>query len=196
MQRRKFLSVTTAAVSTAAVSTAAVSTGAAGVLGAEASPLTRDKKGFIVKSGEARSGVHTPFQGVNPNDVKISGKDTDGQMAVFEYIGTQKVGPPLHVHYKQDEVFYVVEGEYRFQLGTEQSILKAGDTIFLPRNIPHTWIQLTDSGKLIYMLNPAGQLEEFFVKLSSLQGPPTPADLDKLMLAHEMKNVGPPLTLG
>lgn len=181
MQRRKFLSVSTAVV---------------GVLGANASPYTSDKKGFIVKAGEARSGVHTPFQGVNPNDVKISGKDTDGQLAVFEYIGVQKVGPALHVHFHQDEVFYVVEGEFRFQLGTEKSILKAGDTIFLPRTIPHTWIQLSDRGKLIYLLQPAGQLEEFFVKMSTLKGPPTQAELDTIMSAHGMKNVGPPLSLG
>jgi hypothetical protein len=73
--------------------------------------------------------------------------------------------------------------------------LKAGDTIFLPRNIPHTWIQLSERGKLIYTLQPAGQLEEFFVKLSSPQGPPTQAELDEIMLAHNMKNVGPPLSL-
>lgn len=190
MQRRKFLSVSTAAVSTVAVSTAAVS-----ALGANAAPQTADKKGFTVKAGEARSGVHTPFQGVNPNDVKISGKDTDGQLAVFEYIGTQKVGPGLHIHFHQDEIFYVVEGEYRFQLGNEKSILKAGDTIFLPRNIPHTWIQLSDRGKLIYTLQPAGQLEAFFVKLSSLKGAPTEEELQQISLAHGMKNVGPPLSL-
>lgn len=184
MQRRKFLTDATIA------STIAVT-----ALSANASPKIADKKGFIVKAGEARSGVHTPFQGVNPNDVKISGKDTDGQLAVFEYIGTQKVGPGLHVHFHQDEVFHVIEGEYRFQLGNEKSILKAGDTIFLPRNIPHTWIQLSDTGKLIYTLQPAGQLEEFFVKLSALKGPPTQAELDKITLDHGMKNVGPPLSL-
>ncbi len=184
MQRRKFLTDATIA-STIAVT--AIST--------NASSKTANKKGFIVKAGEARSGVHTPFQGVNPNDVKISGKDTDGQLAVFEYIGTQKVGPGLHIHFHQDEVFYVVEGEYRFQLGTEKSILKAGDTIFLPRNIPHTWIQLSERGKLLYMLQPAGQLEEFFVKLSAFKGPPTEEELQKISLAHGMKNVGPPLSL-
>ncbi|AXE16520.1 cupin [Runella rosea] len=185
MQRRKFLSLSTAAASTAAVS----------VLSANAASKIIDKNGFIVKAGEARSGVHTPFQGVNPNDVKISGKDTDGQLAVFEYIGTQKIGPGLHVHFHQDEIFYVVEGEYRFQLGNEKSILKAGDTIFLPRNIPHTWIQLSDRGKLIYTLQPAGQLEAFFVKLNTLKGVPTQAEFDKIFLDHGMKNVGPPLSL-
>ena len=187
MQRRKFLSVSTVAVTVGAMSDVAKS--------ANKTQENADKKGFIVKAGEARSGVHTPFQGVNPNDVKISGKDTDGQLAVFEYIGTQKVGPPLHMHLYQDEIFYVVEGEYRFQLGDEKTVLKAGDTIFLPRNIPHTWIQLSDRGKLTYSLQPAGQLEEFFVKLDTLKGAPTEDELQKISLAHGVKNVGPPLSL-
>jgi quercetin 2,3-dioxygenase len=150
---------------------------------------------FIVKSGEARFGIHTPFMGINPNDVKISGKDTDGQLAMFEYVGTQKVGPALHIHFDQDEIFTVVEGEYLFQVGEKKEILKAGDTIFLPRKIPHTWIQTSDQGKLIYMVQPAGKMEDFFLKMNSLKGMPTEEDFQKITLEHGMKNVGPPLSL-
>jgi quercetin dioxygenase-like cupin family protein len=155
----------------------------------------RQKKGFIVKAGDARMNAHTPFMGVNPNDLKISSKDTDGALSVFEYTGTQKVGPALHVHYYQDEIFYVVEGDYLFQLGTEKYKLKAGDTIFLPRNIPHTWIQLSDNGKLIYFLQPAGKMEEFFIKMSTLKGKPTDEEIQKITMEHGMKNIGPPLQL-
>jgi quercetin dioxygenase-like cupin family protein len=154
-----------------------------------------EKGGFLVRSGEARHGKHTPFKGVNPNDLKISSKDTDGQLSVFEYIGLEKTGPSLHVHLKQDEVFYVVEGEYLFQLGEEQYELEAGDTIFLPRNIPHTWIQTSDSGKLIYILQPAIKMEEFFNTMNDLGRPPTEEEVQKISLAHGIKNVGPPLTL-
>ena len=140
MERRKFI-VTTAALA---------------AFGSDlmAYPFSKNevKNGFLVKSGEARFGKHTPFRGVNPNDLKISSKDTGGQLSVFEYIGMEKTGPSLHVHLEQDEVFYVVEGEYLFQLGDSQHQLKAGDTIFLPRNIPHTWIQTSDKGKLFYIL--------------------------------------------
>ncbi|AEE53108.1 cupin domain-containing protein [Haliscomenobacter hydrossis] len=182
MQRRKFLTSTTLVATAIGVS-------------AKSLVLKKDKKPFVVKNGEARFGVHTPFRGVNPNDVKISGKDTNGQLAVFEYIGTEKTGPSLHLHFDQDEIFCIIEGEYRFQVGDQQEVLSAGDTIFLPRQIPHTWIQLSDQGKLLYMVQPAGKLEEFFVKMNSFKVPPSAEEMQRISNEHGMKNVGPPLTL-
>lgn len=181
MQRRKFLSVSSLAL---AVGTVPKS---------KANSVATDS--FIVKAKEARFGIHTPFMGVNPNDVKISGKDTDGQLAVFEYIGTQKVGPSLHVHFEQDEIFTVIEGEYLFQVGEKKDILKAGDTIFLPRQVPHTWIQLSDLGKLIYYLQPAGKMEEFFLTMNNLKERPSAEEMNNIHAAHGMKVVGLPLSL-
>ena len=181
MQRRKFITITSLALSTE--------------FNAKATLEKKDSQSFVVKSGDARFGVHTPFMGVNPNDVKISGKDTNGQLAVFEYVGTQKVGPSLHVHFDQDEIFMVVEGEYLFQVGDKKETLKAGDTFFLPRQVPHTWIQLSDLGKLIYFLQPAGKMEEFFMAMNNLKARPTTEEMDKIHAAHGMKVVGPPLSL-
>ena len=150
---------------------------------------------FVVKAGDARFGVHTPYKGVNPNDVKISGKDTGGQLAVFEYIGHEKAGPVLHVHYDQDEIFSIIEGEYLFQVGDEKFTVKAGDTVFAPRNIPHTWIQLSQHGRQVYMVQPAGKMEAFFLKLNELKGPPTAELIQKIHLEHGMKVLGPGLSL-
>ena len=153
------------------------------------------RKPFTVEAGKGRFGEVIKFLGVHPNNNKISGKDTNQQLSVFEYIGLGKVGPSLHMHLSQDEVFYVIEGEYRFVVGDETHILKVGDTIFLPRMIPHTWIQLTDRGKLIYFLQPAGKMEEFFQKMNSLTERPTDEEIKKINLEHGIVNVGPPLTL-
>ncbi len=153
------------------------------------------KAPFLVGAGKSRFGDTVKFLGVHPNDLKISGKDTGGNLSVFEYTGLGKVGPSLHIHFYQDEIFYVTEGEYRFVVGEETKILKAGDTIFLPRNIPHTWIQLTDTGKLVYFLQPAGKMEEFFIKMNSFTRPPTSAEIDLIHNEHGMKMVGPPLSL-
>ncbi len=152
-------------------------------------------KTFTVKAGEARFGVHTPFRGVNPNDLKISKRDTGGAVAMFEYIGTEKTGPSLHIHLKQDEIFYVAEGEFLFQVGDSKSTLKAGDSIFLPRKVPHTWLQLSDKGKLIYWVTPAGKMEDFFLKMNSFTKPPTKEEMDKIHIDHDMRTVGPPLYL-
>lgn len=153
------------------------------------------KEPFIVDAGKSRFGDSIKFLGVHPNDLKISSKDTDGQLSVFEYTGLGKVGPTLHVHFKQDEIFTVMEGEYRFLVGQETHILKAGQTIFLPRGIPHTWIQLTDKGRMIYLLQPAGKMEEFFTLMNRMKEPPSPQEMDRIHAEHDMKVVGPPLTL-
>lgn len=150
---------------------------------------------FIVDKGKSRFGEVVKFLGVHPNDLKISSKDTGGHLSVFEYTGLGKAGPMLHIHFEQDEIFMVIEGEYRFVVGEETHVLKSGQTIFLPRGIPHTWIQLTDMGKMIYFLQPAGKMEEFFSYMNKLTERPGPEEMDRIHAEHQMKVVGPPLTL-
>jgi quercetin dioxygenase-like cupin family protein len=153
------------------------------------------KEPFVVDAGKSRFGDVIKFLGVHPNDLKISSKDTGGKLSVFDYTGYAKIGPMLHVHLHQDEIFTVIEGEYRFVVGEKDYILKAGQTIFLPRKISHTWLQLTDKGRMIYFLQPAGKMEEFFKHMNNLTEKPSPEEMDKIHAAHGMKVVGPPLTL-
>ncbi|WP_447406319.1 cupin domain-containing protein, partial [Clostridium perfringens] len=84
-----------------------------------------------------------------------------------------KGGPPLHVHPYQDEIFFIVQGEYLFQVGELRHNLKAGDTIFLPRTVPHAFAQLTDIGKMFFLFQPSGKMEDFFRALGNLTSPPT-----------------------
>ena len=155
-------------------------------------------KGFKVGSGEARFGVHYKMKGVTSNtlDIKISGKDTGNELAVFEQTGqTPKGGPPLHIHPNQDEWFYVVEGEYLFQVGDDRYMMKAGDTIFLPRNLQHAFIQLTDRAKVLDSYLPAGKMEEFFAVTDQWESPPTQEEVVQVFADHEMVVVGPPIAV-
>jgi len=156
----------------------------------------RTNKGFKVNAGEARFGKHYKMKGVTLNilDIKISGEDTDGDLAVFEQTGlTPNGGPPLHIHPKQDEWFYVIEGRYLFQVGDDRHKLTAGDTIFLPRNVPHAFIQLSEQGKMIVSYLPAGKMEDFFKVTDSWTSPPPKEEIAKVFAEHEMTVVGPPL---
>lgn len=153
------------------------------------------EKPFVVRAGEARYGKPMLYKGKHPNNVVISKKDTGGAFSLFAYTGYDKIGPSLHLHLAQDEIFYVVEGSYRFVVGGETMELGTGDTIFLPRKLSHTWIQLTDKGRLVYAVHPAGRLEEFFIEMSELKGPPTEEEVKKIHARHGMKLVGPPLSL-
>lgn len=159
----------------------------------------RTDKGFKVNAGEARFGEHFKMKGVTLNnlDMKISGADTENDLAVFEQTGlTPNGGPPLHIHPFQDEWFYVIEGEYLFQVGNEKYQMKSGDTIFLPRNVQHAFIQLTEKGKMIVSYLPAGKMEAFFKVTDKWTSPPTKEEVVKVFADHDMTVVGPPLTAG
>jgi len=161
--------------------------------------IMRTGKGFKVNAGEARFGVHYKMKGVTANnlDIKISGTDTENDLAVFEQTGlTPNGGPPLHIHPHQDEWFYVIEGEYLFQVGNEKYEMKAGDTIFLPRNVQHAFIQLTEKGKMIVSYLPAGKMEAFFKVTDTWTSPPTKEEIVKVFADHDMKVVGAPLKAG
>lgn len=182
MKRKQFLLTTLTAIPALAFSQFATATG-------------RTKKPFVIRSGMSRFGETMKYKGVHPNDVVISKKDTDNAFSLFAFTGYAKIGPSLHMHFNQDEFFYVVEGNYRFVVGEETMELTEGDTVFLPRNIPHTWIQLTEQGKLLYGVQPAGTLEEFFNEMNELKKPPTEKEAQQIHFRHGMKLIGPPLKL-
>ncbi|WP_247235480.1 cupin domain-containing protein [Telluribacter sp. SYSU D00476] len=154
------------------------------------------EEGFKVNAGEGRYHGHIRLKGVNSNvlDVKVSGKDTDGQLAIFEQTGLSPGrGTPLHIHPYQDEIFYVLEGEYFFKVGTDTHRLRQGDSIFLPRKVPHAWTQVSQQARMSVTVQPAGKLEEFFVTMAALEQEPTPQQVAKLFMDHQMQVVGPPL---
>jgi quercetin dioxygenase-like cupin family protein len=159
---------------------------------------TKSGKGFKVKAGEGRIHGHIKLKGVNSNilDVKVSGMDTEGGLAVFEQTSlSQGRGTPLHLHHFQDEIFHVLEGEYYFQVGDDTQRLHVGDSIFLPRKVPHAWTQVSAKGKMMVILQPAGKLEDFFVTMSALDHEPTTKEIAQIFADNEMQVVGPPLTL-
>lgn len=158
----------------------------------------RAEKGFKILAGEGRLHGHIELQGVNNNvmDVKVSGSDTNGDLAIFEQTSLSPgKGTPLHVHHYQDEVFYVIEGEYRFQVGTDRFTLRQGDNIFLPRAVPHAWTQVSITGKMNVLFQPAGKLEEFFLTMASLDHEPSKEEIKKIFEDNDMAVVGPPLTI-
>ena len=182
MERKKFLLTTAAAIPALLIGQ-----------NVQAQKTKRPNKGFVVKATESRLNEKTLIGGKSPNDIKVSQKDTNGDLTVFEYRGNESGGPPLHVHSHQDEIFFIVQGEYLFQVGNDKHTLKAGDTIFLPRTVPHTFAQLTDNGKMFFLFQPSGKMEDFFRTIGNLTSPLTPKQGAKIFADHDMKVVGPPL---
>ena len=154
----------------------------------------RTQQGLYVPEGKDRSEEVLKIWGVIPLQIKISTDDTDGALFVFEHADMGKGGPPRHFHYDQDEWFYVIKGDFAFEVGEEQYTLSPGDSLFAPRMVPHGWAYVgEETGTLLLGVQPAGSLEEFFREGCQMIRPPTPEEADRTFAAHGMKVVGPPL---
>jgi quercetin dioxygenase-like cupin family protein len=134
--------------------------------------------------------------------VKVTGKDTQGAFAVVEATIAPQVGPPPHVHSREDETFYVLEGTFEFRVGDRTIAATAGDIVYGPRGIPHAFKNVgTTTGKLLGVATPAG-FEEFVAEVgvpasdpAALPPPPSPADIKHLVGVagkYGMELVGPP----
>ena len=96
------------------------------------------QRAVLVRAGQDRfQQPQRMIWGLIPLSIKLSGQDTGGEMLLFEHRDMGKGGPPRHVHLDQDEWFYIVKGDYVFEVGGETHRLSADDTLFAPRNVPH-----------------------------------------------------------
>lgn len=127
---------------------------------------------------------------------KVSTKDTDGDMFVFETTREKKGGPPLHYHFEQDEFWYILEGEFLFKVGEQTFTAKAGDSVFGPRMVPHAFAKTNDgTARILMIFQPAGKMEEHFKAVS--QGALknlSEEERDKFRQANGFKVVGAALT--
>jgi len=94
-----------------------------------------------------------------------TGQDTQGQFALLEQTTRKGNVPPRHIHHREDETFYVLEGEMTFSVGDQTIKATPGTMVFLPRNVAHSFTIDSEQVRLLVMLAPAG-LEEFFKELS------------------------------
>jgi mannose-6-phosphate isomerase-like protein (cupin superfamily) len=98
--------------------------------------------------------------------IKASTASTGGVLTVFEEIAPL-LDTPLHVHANEDELFYILEGEHIVQRGDEEFRLAPGDSIFLPRGVPHSQRRVVPkAGRLLVMTSP-GAFEGFFRDLAA-----------------------------
>ena len=148
---------------------------------------------FWVARDADRSGEHLG-RGISRVFFKVSTEDSHGSLFVMEMTHHAKGGPSRHLHYEQDEWFYVVEGEYVFEVGQERVRLKPGDSVFGPRKVPHVWAFVGDTpGRILFIFTPAGQVEAFFRApgKADVTLPQDPA----FFRAYGMELVGPPLAI-
>jgi quercetin dioxygenase-like cupin family protein len=151
----------------------------------------------------ADEGETTWFQ-PNRMTVKASGEQTGGAFGLVESTIRAGSSPPLHVHHREDESFWVLTGNVRFRVGDVDIEAGPGSFVFLPRDVPHTFIVEGDEdAQLLTLLTPGGG-EQFFLDAGrEPEGPglppPGPPDVPKLRevaARYGSEIVGPPLTPG
>jgi mannose-6-phosphate isomerase-like protein (cupin superfamily) len=128
--------------------------------------------------------------------IKISSRDTNSAFAVFEGRTAPLEGPPLHRHREQDEWWYIVEGEYRFEVDGEEIYASAGATVFAPRGSRHTFQNVgSERGRTITTVVPGG-VDLFFEDLEKAIPRGAAPDLAKMLPIfekHGQELLGPPL---
>jgi quercetin dioxygenase-like cupin family protein len=111
--------------------------------------------------------------------LKLTGEESDGGVAVVEIATPPQVGPPLHVHQREDETLYVLEGMYEIRVGGRMIPAPPGTFAFLPREIPHSYTNVGyRTGRLLVTIAPAG-FEQFFEDVNA-NSPDAPVDRDRL----------------
>jgi mannose-6-phosphate isomerase-like protein (cupin superfamily) len=102
--------------------------------------------------------------------VCLSGADTGGAYCLLDIGLAPGMAVPRHMHTREDEAYYVLSGELEVVVGDEVFILRAGDTLIAPRDIPH---QLRNSGDVenhyLIMFSPSGF--EGFLKATAVPAP-------------------------
>lgn len=116
-----------------------------------------------------------------------TGDETDGKYAMFEAIVPPGGGPPPHIHSREEESFFILEGEITFTVGDQRIVATAGTFANMPVGSLHSFKNATDkTARMIISVAPAG-LEKMFlevgvpVKLSDTPLPPSKAEIEKLL---------------
>jgi len=98
--------------------------------------------------------------------IKVLSSETDYKYTVLDIFHPPKLGPALHTHPKGSETFYIVDGNYRFIVDEKLIESKPGDTVFVPKDVPHRFELGAEGGHAIVISPP--ELEFYFFKVSEL----------------------------
>jgi quercetin dioxygenase-like cupin family protein len=127
-------------------------------------------------------------------EIKARAEDTGGALSVLEgWFPYKGYGPPLHVHSREDEAVYVLEGLIRFRVGDDEFVAGPGTWVWQPRGVPQAFRVESESARALVVFTPAG-LERMFedggVPVADSPEPPPPASYDSEAAAAVARSFG------
>jgi mannose-6-phosphate isomerase-like protein (cupin superfamily) len=121
--------------------------------------------------------------------IKVVSEDTNGAFTVAEVTAPPQSPPAPHIHHREDEFYYIVEGEFEFLDVDRTFTAGAGSLVYLPKHRLHSHSNPADvPAKALVLYTPAGNIEKFIEEVSkpptdptSLPPPPEEADIERLV---------------
>ncbi|UWU15481.1 cupin domain-containing protein [Rhizobium sullae] len=116
----------------------------------------------------------------------LSGEQTAGQFCLFENNSGGNTRTPIHVHARDDETVYIIEGELTAVIGGEPRRLTAGESIFLPRSIPHQLMNMSGNPCRYILIGTPALFDRFLEEAGrerqpdEVAEPPTPEEIERL----------------
>jgi len=156
--------------------------------------------GFIVPPGGGRSVWSLGGRFTE----KLSGDIVDGRLAIVEAVATRTTEPPLHIHRREDEMWYVLDGQMTFQVGDQTFVAPAGAFAFAPKGVAHAFTVDVEPTRVLVFATPAG-FERFAMELGvPAEGDempeglvrPTPEIIEPVRARYDIEFVGPPMRSG
>ena len=114
----------------------------------------------------------------------LSGKQTAGQFCLLENKSGGNTRTPIHVHANDDETVYVIEGELTAVIDGRPRRLAAGESIFLPRGIPHQLVNMSGNPNRYILIGTPALFDRFVeeggheLRADEVVGPPTPEEIE------------------
>jgi mannose-6-phosphate isomerase-like protein (cupin superfamily) len=140
----------------------------------------------------------------NRMTIKATAEETGGAFGLVEAIGPAGSSPPLHIHHREDEAFWLLEGRLTVRCGERTFTAGPGSFTLLPRGVPHTFrVEGDTPARLLSICTPGG-FERYFAAAGRPAehdglppfGPPDVALLSRVGEDFGLEIVGPPLTPG
>lgn len=166
-----------------------------------------EKNGFIVPADESRFFGKKTSAKDTYGRCMLSSVDTENQLYISagsNLSNKEKGGPALHIHHKDDEIFYVISGEFLIQLEDKISLIRKGDTVFIPKGTRHTFANHIENnpGELLTIHQPISPELEKFYDVFCHNGYMNEEQMGKLFTQEELKTlmtnntfVGPPIDI-